>query len=179
MGSRIVLGSEDIAGIINRFSEQIYRDIADIDRFAVVGLQTGGVELARRVRARVEELSGRTIRSGMLDITFYRDDLATRGVLPSIKETSISFDISTMTILLVDDVIFTGRTVKAALETLTSFGRPKAIKLLVLVDRGNRELPIQPDYCGFVHATGIKDNVEVILQKDDPAGDRVVIYDPE
>lgn len=179
MAGRVVLGSDDIAGIINRFSEQIFRDIDDIGRFAVVGLQTGGVELARRVRARIEELSGRTIQSGTLDITFYRDDLATRGVLPSIKETSIAFDISTMTILLVDDVIFTGRTTKAALETLTSFGRPKAIRLMVLVDRGNRELPIQPDYCGFTHATGINDNVEVILQEDNPAGDRVVIHDPQ
>ncbi len=179
MGSMVVLRSDDIAGIIDRFSAQIYKDIVDIERFAVVGLQTGGVELARRVRMRIEELSRRTIQWGTLDITFYRDDLATRGVLPSIKETSISFDISTMTILLVDDVIFTGRTVKAALETLTSFGRPKAIRLLVLVDRGNRELPIQPDYCGYSHATDIKDNVEVILLKDDPAGDRVVIHDSE
>ena len=145
----------------------------------MVGLQTGGVELARRIRSRIEELSGKPVKSGTLDITFYRDDLATRGVLPSIKETSIAFDIAAMTILLVDDVIFTGRTTKAALETLTSFGRPKAIRLFVMVDRGNRELPIQPDYCGYRLKTGIKDAIEVILSGETPAGDSVVIHKEE
>jgi pyrimidine operon attenuation protein / uracil phosphoribosyltransferase len=177
MAKKVLLDSRDISVIINRLSEEIYRDIDDVGRFAVVGLQTGGVELARRIRKRIEELSGKQIQSGILDITFYRDDLATRGVLPSIKETSIAFDIATMTILLVDDVIFTGRTIKAALETLTSFGRPKAIRLFVLVDRGNREMPIQPDYCGFKTDTGIRDNIEVVIREDTPAGDSVIMID--
>ena len=120
--------------------------------------------------------SGKKIQSGTLDNTFYRDDLATRGVLPAIKETLIEFDISNMTILLVDDVIFTGRTVRAAMETLTSFGRPRAIRLFVLIDRGNRELPIQPDYCGYKISTDIKDAIEVILQSDNPANDTVLLY---
>jgi pyrimidine operon attenuation protein/uracil phosphoribosyltransferase len=175
MASRELLNSSDIDKIINTYSEQIYSDNSDIDRFAVVGLQTGGVELARRIRERIETRSGKKIQSGTLDITFYRDDLATRGVLPSIKETSIAFDITTMTILLVDDVIFTGRTTKAALETLTSFGRPKAIRLFVLIDRGNRELPIQPDYCGYKTRTNIKDSIDVLLNKDNPKEDRVII----
>jgi pyrimidine operon attenuation protein / uracil phosphoribosyltransferase len=175
MEKRVLLQSKDIADIIDRLSGQIYREVADVEKFAVVGLQTGGVELARRIRHRIEELSGKQIQSGTLDITFYRDDLATRGVLPSIKETTIAFDIATMTILLVDDVIFTGRTTKAALETLTSFGRPKAIRLFVLVDRGNRELPIQPDYCGFRIQTGIKDNIEVVISDETPAGDSVIL----
>lgn len=179
MGTTVLLQSRDIAEIIDRLSGQVYNDLDDIDEFAVVGLQTGGVELARRIRGRIGELSGKPVRSGTLDITFYRDDLATRGVLPSIKETSIAFDISNMTILLVDDVIFTGRTTKAALETLTSFGRPKAIRLFVMVDRGNRELPIQPDYCGYRIRTGIKDEIEVILSAETPAGDSVVIHKEE
>lgn len=179
MGTTVLLQSRDIAEIIDRLSGQVYNDLDDIDEFAVVGLQTGGVELARRIRGRIGELSGKPVRSGTLDITFYRDDLATRGVLPSIKETSIAFDISNMTILLVDDVIFTGRTTKAALETLTSFGRPKAIRLFVMVDRGNRELPIQPDYCGYRIRTGIKDAVEVILSAETPEGDSVVIHKEE
>lgn len=174
MGKEILLSSGDIAGIIDRLSARVLADVGSADKLAVVGLQTGGVELARRIREKIEALSGKKIQSGTLDITFYRDDLATRGVLPSIKETSISFDISTMTVLLVDDVIFTGRTTKAALETLTSFGRPKAIRLFVLVDRGNRELPIQPDYCGFRVETGIKDNVEVILGAGPSSEDSVV-----
>ncbi|OHD70605.1 MAG: hypothetical protein A2W19_03450 [Spirochaetes bacterium RBG_16_49_21] len=176
MAGRVLLKSRDIDEIINSHSEQIWRDISDIDKFAVVGLQTGGVELALRIRKRIESRSGKNIQNGTLDITFYRDDLATRGVLPAIKETLIEFDIGTMTILLVDDVIFTGRTVKAAMETLTSFGRPKAIKLFVLVDRGNRELPIQPDYCGFQLDTDIKDNIEVILHKDNPEEDMVIMH---
>jgi pyrimidine operon attenuation protein / uracil phosphoribosyltransferase len=175
MGKTVLLQSKEIAEIIDRLSGQIYNDLDDNEKFAVVGLQTGGVELARRIRSRIEELSGKPVKSGTLDITFYRDDLATRGVLPSIKETSIAFDISAMTILLVDDVIFTGRTTKAALETLTSFGRPKAIRLFVMVDRGNRELPIQPDYCGYRIKTGIHDAIEVILSSETPAGDCVVI----
>jgi pyrimidine operon attenuation protein / uracil phosphoribosyltransferase len=179
MGKTVLLQSKDISEIIDRLSGQIYNDLDDVDKFAVVGLQTGGVELARRIRSRIEELSGKPVKSGTLDITFYRDDLATRGVLPSIKETSIAFDISNMTILLVDDVIFTGRTTKAALETLTSFGRPKAIRLFVMVDRGNRELPIQADYCGYRIKTGIQDVIEVILSADTPAGDCVVIHKDE
>jgi pyrimidine operon attenuation protein/uracil phosphoribosyltransferase len=179
MEKKVLLQSKDIAEIIDRLSGQIYSDIGNADKFAVVGLQTGGVELARRIRKRIEALSGAQIQSGTLDITFYRDDLATRGVLPSIKETSIAFDIATMTILLVDDVIFTGRTAKAALETLTSFGRPKAIRLFVLVDRGNRELPIQPDYCGFRVQTGIKDNIEVVLSDQPPANDSVILITAE
>jgi pyrimidine operon attenuation protein/uracil phosphoribosyltransferase len=175
MERKILLLSADIDSIINTYSDQILRDIIDIDRLAVVGLQTGGVELARRLRERIESRSGKKIRSGILDITFYRDDLSTRGVLPSIEETSIAFDITTMTILLVDDVIFTGRTVKAAMETLTSFGRPKAIRLFVLIDRGNRELPIQPDYCGRRILTDISDSIDVILNKDSRAEDKVII----
>ncbi|MBN2077962.1 MAG: bifunctional pyr operon transcriptional regulator/uracil phosphoribosyltransferase PyrR [Spirochaetes bacterium] len=175
MDKRLVLRGEEIAEIIERLSERIHGDIGDTGNFAVVGLQTGGVELAGRIRNRLEALSGKPIRSGTLDITFYRDDLATRGVLPAIKETSIAFDISTMTILLVDDVIFTGRTAKAALETLTSFGRPKAIKLFVLVDRGNRELPIQPDYCGFTLETAVNDTVDVILGDENAGKDAVFL----
>lgn len=174
MSTTVVLHSKDIAEIIDRLSGQIYRDLGSAEKFAVVGMQTGGVELARRIRTRIENLSGRQIQSGTIDITFYRDDLATRGALPSIKETAIAFDISTMTILLVDDVIFTGRSTKAALETLTSFGRPKAIRLFVLVDRGNRELPIQPDYCGYRVQTGIKDNVEVVISDKTPEEDIVI-----
>jgi pyrimidine operon attenuation protein / uracil phosphoribosyltransferase len=174
MGKTVLLKSGDIAEIIERLSGEIYRDLGGVDDFAVVGMQTGGVELARRIRLRLEELSGKQIQSGTLDITFYRDDLTTRGALPSIKETAIAFDISTKTILLVDDVIFTGRSAKAALETLTSFGRPKTIRFFVLIDRGNRELPIQPDYCGHRVRTGVRDNIEVVISEKTPAEDTVI-----
>ncbi|HPB83317.1 MAG TPA: bifunctional pyr operon transcriptional regulator/uracil phosphoribosyltransferase PyrR [Spirochaetota bacterium] len=150
-------------------------NVKNIDDLAIVGIQTRGVELANRIKAKIETLSGKSIKSGILDITFYRDDIATRGVLPEIKETRIDFDISNMTILLVDDVIFTGRTTKAAIETLMSFGRPRAIRLFVLIDRGSRELPIQPDYCGYKTETTVHDKVKVRLQETDNLDDVVIL----
>jgi len=166
MAEKELLSSQNIEQIITELSGKIFEDIPDIDHFAVVGIQSSGVGLAERIKARIETLSGKSVKLGTLDITFYRDDLATRGILPVIKETKINFNISKMTILLVDDVIFTGRTTKAALETLMSFGRPSAIKLFCLVDRGNRELPIQPDYCGFTVKTTFDDKVNVDIGKD-------------
>ncbi len=175
MASDRILDENQIEEIISRLSEKVYREIADIDSFAVVGLQTRGVELARRIRNKIELLSGNPVKNGVLDITFHRDDLATRGVLPIIKETRIEFDITNMTILLVDDVIFTGRTAKAALESITTFGRPKTIRLFVLVDRGNRELPVQPDYCGYALSTSIHDAVDVRLREIDGNEDSVIL----
>ncbi len=169
-----ILKSKDISRIISDCSEKIYRDVGGSE-FAVIGIQTRGVELADRIKNKIESLKGSIVENGILDITFYRDDLSTRGYLPVIKETKIEFDITGKTIILVDDVIFTGRTIKAALETLMSFGRPRAIKLFVLVDRGNRELPIHPDYCGFNIKTGIDDEIKVRLIETDKIEDSVVL----
>ncbi len=170
---KVLLDRKDIEKIIGDISEKIYNETDNIEKFAIIGIQTRGVELADRIRARLENLTGREVNHGILDITFHRDDLVTRGVLPVIKETRIDFDIADMKILLVDDVLYTGRTVKAALETLTTFGRPRAIRLFVLVDRGNRELPIQPDYCGFSIETSIEDKVKVRLSRTDSVEDEV------
>ncbi len=175
MNKKLILNSSDIKHIIEKNSTEIYNNLELKDKFAIVGIQTRGVELANRIRKKIEILSGKEVMSGILDITFYRDDLATRGYLPAIKETRIEFDINGITIIIVDDVLFTGRTVKAALETLTGFGRPKAIKLFTLVDRRNRELPIQPDYCGFVIDTNIKDEVQVRLKEVDNVEDSVYL----
>ncbi|HSV97456.1 MAG TPA: bifunctional pyr operon transcriptional regulator/uracil phosphoribosyltransferase PyrR [Spirochaetota bacterium] len=175
MTETTLLSAADIARTIDENAKRICDEVKDLGRFAIVGIQTRGVELANRIRAKIEELSGKKIDSGILDITFYRDDLATRGVLPAIKETRIEFNISGRTILLVDDVIFTGRTTKAAIETLMSFGRPRAIRLFVLVDRGNRELPIQPDYLGYKIETDIQDRVKVRLAPIDDVGDAVML----
>jgi len=175
MSEKILLDSDGIEEVIQTYSRKIYEDVADINSFAIVGVQTRGVQLANRIKRRIEDLSGKNIQTGTLDITFYRDDLATRGVLPIMKETSINFNVNKMIILLVDDVIFTGRSMKAALETLMTFGRPSAIKLFELVDRGNRELPIQPDYCGLNLQTAIEDKVNVLLKETDDTDDRVVL----
>lgn len=169
MAEKILLSSRDIENIIEKYAKQIYSDIAMSENFVIIGVQTRGVELAQRIKKIIEKLSGRIIPFGILDITFYRDDIGTRKNLPIIKETRIDFDISGMNILLVDDVIFTGRTTKAALETLTSFGRPNRIKLFNLVDRGNRELPIQPDYAGFKISTSSNDDIRVCLRDIDEA----------
>lgn len=178
MKESVVLNKDDIERIILGNAEKIHGDIRDISKFAIVGIQTRGVELAERIRARLERLSGAKIKNGTLDITFYRDDLATRGILPVIKETRIEFNIMAMTILLVDDVVFTGRTTKAALETLTTFGRPQTIRLFTLIDRGNRELPIQPDYCGHRIETRIDDKVRVMLRPIDDMDDAVILSRP-
>ncbi len=175
MSEKIILNKADIESIIEDTSKTLIKNIPDMKEFAIVGIQTRGVEIATRLRKRLEELSGTPIRHGILDITFYRDDIATRGILPVIKETRIDFNITNTTILLVDDVLFTGRTTKAALETLMSFGRPRAIKLFVLIDRGSRELPIQPDYCGYSINTTVKDKVKVRLWETDSEEDKVVL----
>lgn len=175
MSENLILSRDDIEKIINESSEEIYGHVENLDEFAIVGIQTRGVELAGRIQDFIERKSGKSVRSGTLDITFYRDDLATRGMLPIIKETRIDFNITQKTILLVDDVIFTGRTTKAALETLMSFGRPRAIRLFVLIDRGNRELPIQPDYCGYRIRTKVQDLIRVRLADTDSVADSVVL----
>lgn len=175
MKGKKLLGGAEIEKLIEDYSKKIFQDMPDLEQFAIIGIQTRGVTLAERIRMNLENLSGRKIKAGILDITFYRDDLSTRGVLPVIKETKIGFDIEKMTILLVDDVIFTGRTTKAALESLMSFGRPRAIRLFVLIDRGNRELPLQPDYCGFRIDTTVDDAVKVCLRETDDGEDGVYL----
>ncbi len=175
MEEKIILSADDIETIIADACARVRADIEDFTNFAVVGVQTRGVELARRMRERLEGLAGVEIKSGVLDITFHRDDLSTRGVLPMIKETAIGFDINGLVILLVDDVIFTGRTIKAALEALTTYGRPRSIKYFALVDRGNRELPIQPDYCGYRVRTAVRDKIRVRLRGIDEGDDRVIM----
>jgi pyrimidine operon attenuation protein / uracil phosphoribosyltransferase len=172
---KLILDSGGIKAVIEKNAEKIYSDLKSRGGFAVVGIQTRGVELANRLKKKLEEISSERIKSGIIDITFFRDDLATRGFLPVIKETRIEFDINGLDIIIVDDVLFTGRTVKAAMETLTGFGRPKSIKLFTLVDRGNRELPIQPDYCGYVIPTGIKDEIQVRLKETDNVEDSVYL----
>jgi pyrimidine operon attenuation protein/uracil phosphoribosyltransferase len=175
MSKKLLLDNKAIKQIMEKTAKNLFDNLKTEGEFAIVGIQTRGVELADRLRKKLEVLSGKEIKNGILDITFYRDDLATRGYLPAIKETRIEFDINGIIIILVDDVLFTGRTVKAALETLTGFGRPKAIKLFALVDRGNRELPIQPDYCGFTIGTAVTDEVQLRLKETDNVEDSVYL----
>ncbi|MBI3636513.1 MAG: bifunctional pyr operon transcriptional regulator/uracil phosphoribosyltransferase PyrR [Candidatus Rokubacteria bacterium] len=142
-----------------------------------VGLRTRGVTLAHRLAAKIAQIDGATLPVGALDITLYRDDLDMRGA-PVVRATEIPFSIKSKTVVLVDDVLFTGRTIRAALDALIDLGRPKMIQLAILIDRGHRELPIRPDYIGKNLPTSRRESVAVRLQEHD-GEDRVVIEEPE
>ncbi len=176
MSEKILLAKSDIVNIIEEYASIILKNVKDLSNFAIIGIQTRGVNVADRLRAQMEKVSGKSIKNGILDITFHRDDLNKRAALPTVKETRIDFDISDMEILLVDDVVFSGRTTKAALDTLMTFGRPDAIRYFTLVDRGNRQFPIQPDYCGFKVETSLDQNVKLLLSDVDNEEDKVVLY---
>jgi len=133
---------------ITRITHQILERNKDLDNFGIVGMQTRGVYLASRIVKKINEMERKSLIPGILDATLYRDDYRTAFRHPEVKITDIPFDISGMNLVLVDDVLFTGRSVRAALDALMDLGRPKTIQLAVLVDRGNRELPIRADYVG-------------------------------
>jgi pyrimidine operon attenuation protein/uracil phosphoribosyltransferase len=142
-----VLDVDGVQRALTRIAHEVLERNAGVEGLVVVGLQTGGVPLAQRLAAILEDIEGRAVPVGALDVAFYRDDIGLRPVLPE-AVTDIPVDLGGTTVVLVDDVLFTGRTVRAALDALTDFGRPRAVQLAVMVDRGHRELPIRPDYVG-------------------------------
>ena len=171
--ARIVLDGETIAKSLSRIAHEIIERSEDLDGVALVGIQSRGAPLASRLRRLVEERSGVALPVGALDITFHRDDVHVRdgGRLPDrqpvVHATSISFPIEGMTVVLVDDVLYTGRTIRAAIDALLEFGRPARVQLAVLVDRGHRELPIRPDYVGKNLPTGRDERIQVELVEID------------
>jgi pyrimidine operon attenuation protein / uracil phosphoribosyltransferase len=175
MSEKVLMTESDIDNELSLLCDKIDSNIDNFEKFALIGIQSRGVDIAMRIKEKLENKSGKKIKAGILDISFFRDDLTSRGTLPIIKETNIDFDITDMTLLLVDDVLFTGRTIKAALENLTSFGRPKSIQLCVLIDRGNRELPIQADYCAQKINTKITDQIKVNLKERDDKSNVIFI----
>jgi len=142
-----VMTSDDVSRSLMRITHEIIEANGGSDNVALVGIVTHGNNFAARIAENVEKIEGKTIPVGTLDISLYRDDVATK-LSPVLHRTDIPFDISDKTIVLVDDVLFTGRTIRAAMDAVMDFGRPKAIQLAVLVDRGHRELPIRADYVG-------------------------------
>jgi pyrimidine operon attenuation protein / uracil phosphoribosyltransferase len=142
-----VMDAEDIRRALWRMAHEISERNHGLDDVALVGLQTGGVDLARRLAANLEEIDTELPPVGTLDVALHRDDIGVRPILPE-AVTDIPFDVDGMTIVLVDDVLFTGRTIRAALDALHHYGRPRTVQLAVMVDRGHRELPIRPDYVG-------------------------------
>ena len=160
-----------------RIAHEIVERHPDLERAALVGVRTRGVPLAKRLARLIGSAQGVAPRVGALDITLYRDDLTTMAPNPVVKGTDIPFSIDGWTVVLVDDVLFTGRTVRAALDELIDFGRPARIELAVLVDRGHRELPVRADYVGKTITTAREENVQVKLQEED-GEDRVLLLEP-
>lgn len=144
-----VMDADDLRRAITRIAHEIVERNHGIDDLVIIGLQTGGVELAQRLAATLAQIDGRehVLPVGTLDVAFYRDDIGLRPVLPE-AVTDIPFDLTGRVVVLADDVLFTGRTIRAALNALSDFGRARAVQLAVMVDRGHRELPIRPDYVG-------------------------------
>jgi pyrimidine operon attenuation protein / uracil phosphoribosyltransferase len=141
------MDAADLRRAVTRIAHEIVEHNQGLDGVVLIGLQTGGVPLARRLAETLQQIEGVDVPIGTIDVAFYRDDIGLRPVLPE-AVTDIAIDLTGRTVVLVDDVLFTGRTVRAALDALNDYGRPRAIQLAVMVDRGHRELPIRPDYVG-------------------------------
>lgn len=161
-----------------RFAHQIVEPFDDTASLAIIGMQTRGVFLARRIQAAIVRDLGINVPMGVLDVTFYRDDYRTKMKMPEVKVTDIPFDLFGRDVVLVDDVLYTGRTVRAAMEALMSFGRPRSIRFCCMVDRGHRELPILADYVGATIPTHTSEEVRVMLQELD-GEDAVYVVLPE
>lgn len=162
-----IMDAGEVAAVLDELVAEIMRGVGDARDLAAIGIHTRGIPLARRIVDRIAESTGARIELGSVGITLYRDDLGTRFPKPVVQDTSIDFDVEDKRILLVDDVLFTGRTVRAALDEIVDFGRPARIELAVLIDRGYRELPIQPDYIGRRIATSRDEMVKLRLHEVD------------
>lgn len=161
-----ILSAEELRRTVTRLASQVIEKSGDLSNLVLIGIYTRGVSLAKMLRRQIEILEQVTLPVGALDITFYRDDLDQIGIRTPAKS-EIPFDLSGKTVVLVDDVIYKGRTIRAALSAVTEYGRPQTIRLLVLVDRGHRELPIRPDFTGKQLPTAAEEQVKVYLQDVD------------
>jgi pyrimidine operon attenuation protein/uracil phosphoribosyltransferase len=171
---RTVMEVQEVNRALSRVAHEIIERNHGAENLALVGIRTGGVYLARRLAQKLREIEAAAVPVGELDITLYRDDLNARKEQPVLRKTEIPFDITDLTIILVDDVLFTGRTIRAAMDGLMDLGRPGEIQLAVLVDRGHRQLPIKATYVGKNLPTALEERVEVCLEEmGEP--DRVVI----
>ncbi len=176
MNEKVVLEHDDLTRTLRRIAHEIAEKNPDPDGLAIVGIHTRGALLARRLHALLTELTGTELPIGDLDISFYRDDVGAKSpsAQPVVHASHIDFDPSEKTVVLVDDVLFTGRTVRAAIDALFDYGRPRRVQLAVLCDRGHRELPIRPDYVGKNLPTAREERVNVRLAEADGA-DEVTI----
>jgi pyrimidine operon attenuation protein / uracil phosphoribosyltransferase len=182
---KLLLDDEAISRTLSRIAHEIIERNDDVATVALVGIHTRGVPLAQRLRRLIEEFSGREVALGSVDITFHRDDLHVRGgeaplhPQPLVRDTKLEFPLEGMTIVLVDDVLYTGRTIRAAVDALFDYGRPARVQLAVLADRGHRELPIRPDYVGKNLPTSRGERVQVQLVEVDEVDRVLLVSTPE
>ena len=174
MSGRQIMSADDLRRALVRIAHEIVERNGGTDDLVMVGVRSRGVPLAQRLATLVEEHEGVEVPVGSLDITYYRDDLTKIAHAPIVKRTDAVPELTGKTVVLVDDVLFTGRTVRAALDAITDHGRPTAVRLAVIVDRGHRELPIRPDHVGKNLPTSLDENVQVRLSETDGV-DEVVI----
>ena len=174
MVESLIMDSAAVTRTVTRISHEIIEKKGSSDEIVIIGIYNRGVPLAVRIAKVIYDITGLTIEQGFLDITFHRDDFRERLIMPKVKSTDISFALDGKVVLLVDDVLYTGRTVRAALDELMSFGRPSKVRLAVLVDRGHRELPIRADFVGKNIPTHEGEHINVLLKETDNA-DKVVL----
>ena len=170
-----IMDQESIRRAVLRMAHEILEKNKGVSDLALVGIRTRGVILAQKLKKAIKDIEGVDVPVGILDITLYRDDLTLVGTKPLVRETLIDFDITDLKIVLVDDVFYTGRTIRAGLNALVDFGRPASIQLAVLIDRGHRELPIRADFVGKNIPTTKNQDVQVILGESDGKTDEVVV----
>ncbi len=184
-GERVLLDADALQRTLHRIAHEIIEGNERLDDVALIGIHTRGVFVAQRLRRLIDEFAGTTAELGTVDITFYRDDVQVRGreaplhPQPLVRATKIDFPLEGKTCILVDDVLYTGRTIRAAIEALFDYGRPARVQLAVLVDRGHRELPIRPDYVGKNLPTARSERIQVQLLEVDEVDQVLLIEIPE
>ena len=182
---KVLLDADALSRTLSRIAHEIIEANPELDEVALVGIHTRGVPLAQRLRRLIEERAGEAPDLGTVDITFYRDDVAVRGgeapihAQPVVRSTALDFPLEGKTVVLVDDVLYTGRTIRAAIEALFDYGRPARVQLAVLADRGHRELPIRPDYVGKNLPTSRGERIQVQLVEVDEIDQVLLVPKPE
>lgn len=167
MNKAQIMTEEDLNRTYSRFAHQFLESYDDPSRLAIIGMQTRGVYMGKRILESIEKEFGISVDFGILDVTFYRDDFRSKLKMPDVKVTEIPFDLYDRDVVLVDDVLYTGRTVRSAMDALMSYGRPRKIQFCCMVDRGHRELPIAPDFTGIYVPTHAKEEVRVKVKELD------------
>lgn len=170
-----LLDEADVGRIVTRMAHEMIEKNKGTDQLALIGVRTRGEYLARRIAEKIKNIDGDMLPLGILDVSFYRDDTRAKLKQPQVQSTHIPFDITDKKIILIDDVLYTGRSVRAALDEIMDFGRPAKVELAVLIDRGHRELPIQPDYVGKVVTTAFDEEVKVKMREQDGVDEVIIV----